>query len=345
MKLKFFSLFIVLFSFYSIKGYSQELAHKDMDTELSEDQRTEVAGSDKWIQKAKGFEKKADDIEKECSKYKNKSKKYEKKTWEAKESRITAEDNYMKAYQQVIDVYTKFIEEASFYLDSDKDEAIALNEEVKVMMDDASKTMSKYKKFEKGDLKKEKLKKVQSSMTAIHEQLTGSLEKEFKALNIYLAQADKKKNDMEDELAWTEASDLNKKSSYYEYLNNFPGGKHVSEANKRIREFERKEEEARKKAVEPEIATSNTNGWVFQVQVLASRVRLNESQIAAKAPGVTKYDEAKNAGWFKYRTGTFYSYRDASKYRDTLTQVPEAFIVVFDSNTGKQLKVTDEMKK
>ncbi len=336
---------ILFFLLFSTNSYSQELAHKDIDTELSEEQRTEIADSDKSIKKAKSAIKRAEGIEKKNSKHKKKKKKYEKKTWEAKKNRISAQDSYCKAYKKVGDVYSDFLTDAVFFLESDKTEATSLNKEALELIEDAKKSMGKYKKYQKKALKKQKLKKIQSAMTTIQEQLEKALEKQFKALNIYLAQNDKKKRDVEDDLAWDDAKSVDKISSYHEYLNNFPRGKSASKATERIRELERIEEERlanENKKVE-EVATGNTQGWVFQVQVLASRHRLSKTQVMKKAPGVTQYDEARSGGWYKYRTGTFYTYREAAKYRDSLTNSPKAFIVIFDS-TGKQLKMTEEMK-
>ncbi len=328
----------VLFSLVSNNVKSQDLIYTEIDSELTEDQRSSLTKADDLIKRAEKSEKNAQEIEAKFQKFDGK-KKFEKKTWEAKQERISAEKNYEKAYNAVFEVYSDFISKASFYVKKDGDNANTLNAEADSKFQEAKTILSKYKGYDKSALKKLKSKQISSDLGKSHNLKLEGIENQIKALKLYTKQSEKKKADQEDDLAWQDAKDVNTIASFNEYLNKFSSGKYIAQANKRIKELEElaiKVDNTKSKFV-------NTLGYVFKVQVAASPTQLSKSTVDLKS-GKKKTEFSKSKGFYKYRTGEFNNYKDAAKLRDEImAYTPGAFVVVFLKN--KEVEVTEEMKQ
>ncbi len=81
----------------------------------------------------------------------------------------------------------------------------------------------------------------------------------------------------------------------------------------------------------------DSSGFVFRVQIAASRIRLDKNTIAGIYGGIEKIDELFEDKWFKYAIGIYSNYRSARKMRDQL-KVPGAFVIAYVN--GKRIKIT-----
>jgi hypothetical protein len=88
----------------------------------------------------------------------------------------------------------------------------------------------------------------------------------------------------------------------------------------------------------PEENLSETaKGFLFKVQIAASRVQLNENVLNSIYKGNEKISETFEDNWYKYTIGTFDTYKQARQLRDN-TSVKGVFVVAYLN--GKRIKIT-----
>jgi hypothetical protein len=105
-----------------------------------------------------------------------------------------------------------------------------------------------------------------------------------------------------------------------------------------------------KKTVTKEIAAKETKvpstkpvpesiatGFLYRIQVAASRVPLSETVLKGIYPGQEKIIETSEDNWYKYTIGEFNTYSQARQLRDN-TNVPGVFVVAYLN--GKRIKIT-----
>jgi hypothetical protein len=339
---------VTLLSLFGLRATSQTVfLYQGVEDQLSSEQLGEISTAQGFVEKAEASIKKAEGIEASYADKKKKEKKYEKKIWEAKKFRIDAEVKYSRGFSGATTVYSAFINEANFYLDSDKEEAKRLDSEAIELMGTADNQLSKLKKVagEKKALEKMSSSKLGSELASSHKLIEDALEKQFKAMELYLKQADKKKYDEKDRQAWDEAQSINTVEAYEEYVTNFSRGKNAAKAREKIEEL-RKEPEVvvdSSDQVNPEVAVA---GITFKVQIAASKIPLSHAKLSALYSQTDQIERQRVGGQYKYRVGNFKSYGEAAKKRDQMrvSGAPDAFIVAFDKK-NTQIPVTDAMKK
>lgn len=329
---------------------AQELIYSGIEGRLTEAQSSEIQNADGNIKRA---EKSIDGAEAVEAKYESlkksnkekKRKKFDKKTYEAKKLRIGAEKKYQKAYEGVINVYSAIITESKYYYPEDKEKANSLNEEAKSLLKDAKDKMMRYNKIQNDtkELKKVRAKNLSSAISKSRSLKEESLQKQFSALEILLSQDKKKRAAEEDRLAWENALEANTIEAYEEYIDSFSSGKFISEARRNIANLNAiKQEEQKEKE---NTTTQQNSGYVFKVQIAASKFPLSKTKLSRSYADVSKIERTYAKRYYKYRVGRFSTYKEAYQLKSSLlSRVPGAFIVVYDKD-GKQIKVTDEMKR
>ncbi len=358
------TLTILLIISFSIAGYTntsaQEIFYPEIEPLLSENQKMELEKAVNILLKARGNENNANDIERKFAKLKRKGRTeaWMTKTWEAKEQRIMAEKNYTTAYQAISAVYSELIATGKYESSRIKSEALDLDIDSKSKFDAAESQLSQFADITKETLEQTPNEQVESELNESHTLKLNALALQIDALEKIVGIGQKGKSVSEDDLAWEKAKSENTLTAYYEYLDNNPRGKHMSDANKLIASFEKKSDDnllsddKRNPKSEPGKTnsdhTKNQNqlkgNYVFKVQIAAAISEISDWMMKAKAPGVKNIESMKSGIWIKYMVGNFSTYHEAAGYRNEIrSHVPDAFIVVFSS--GKQIQVTEEMKK
>jgi len=352
--MKFTKVFMIgmLFFFFSGVSFGQELTYSEAESLLNDSQKEVLKKADKYLKKGDKKIANAEKIESKYKKYldkKNKAKKakkkkkyqkkFDKKTAEARKIRIQAQKDYLKGYQDATTVYSQIIVGADYYDDGDRTEANSLNNSAESLVEDAEKKMSKYNKMvgNKKKLKKAKASAINSAISKSKSNLTSAFEKQKEAIDIVLAQSQKKEADEKDERAWSAAQNIHSISGYQDYIDNFPSGKHLRSARSNIRMLEAE------KVKEPVINTNSD--YIFKVQIAASFTQLPNSELRAKYSNTEEIEKVRVGRRYKYWVGSFPTYSGAAALRDQLltSTVYDAFIVVFDKS-GNQIEVTDDMK-
>jgi len=356
---------------------AQDIFYPEIEPFLSTPQKQELEKAVNILMKARGNENNANEIERRYAKLKAKGKEeaWRSKTWEAKEQRIMAEKNYKLAYNTIAGVYSEIIKKAEYENDTYKNEALSLNEQALEKLEDANLVLSQYSEPSKEYLEQLSNDEIDSAIYSSHLMKLGGIRLQISALEIFLEKGKQSGPKNKEELAWQNAKKTNTISSYYEYLNNNPRGKHMADANKAISEIEKtsasndladtdnnknsrniKNNENTNNPTENNNNNNNNNNQnnknnqtakgnlKFKVQIAASIAEISEWMLNAKAPGIKNITTYKTDGWIKYLVGEFNTYDEAASYRNELrSNAPDAFIVVFEN--GKQIKVTDNMKK
>lgn len=351
MKTGYFLFLAILFlSFGQVS--SQELIYGPIQDKLTEDQRDDLDKASRAIDRTSSYISKAEAIEQKYSKFKNSKKKrhqkkYEKKTWEAKKYRVNAESCRQKSYQAAIDVYTEFLQSVEFYYSEDEEEVNRLIESAAGKIESADKTIGFYDEAEsKGDFKKGvKYGKLSSDISKTRRLQEEAYSDLTKAMDIYLAQEAKKAGDEADENAWRAAKQTHTIAGYESYIGDFPQGKYVGEARKRIADLR---EKARLEA--EKLKNQPTSDYTFSVQIAASRVKLSEYKIRQMYGDPTQVNVTYVDNYYKYRVGSYPQYEQAYNFKTTILQSmtirkgsEKPFIVAFDRD-GNQVEVTEDMK-
>lgn len=338
---------VILFLLSAQFAFSQSFIYQGIEGRLTDAQATEIQKAEgnikraeKSIDEAEAMESKYDALKK--SNKEKKREKYDKKTYEAKKLRIDAEKKYLKSYQDVIAVYSAVITESNYYFTEDEEQNRKLNDYAAVLITEAEDKMKEYDKIknDKGELKKIRSNNLTAAISKARALKEDALNQQFQALKILLNQDQKKRAEEEDKLAWGNAQESNTVISYQEYIDNFPKGKFVAQAQQNISRL-RADEEKQKQMM----LSQQNSGYVFKVQIAASKTRLSKAHLGRIYRNTSSIDNIYDKNYYKYRIGAFPTYREALGLKNTIiSAAPDAFIVVYDKD-GKQIEVTDEMKQ
>jgi hypothetical protein len=82
---------------------------------------------------------------------------------------------------------------------------------------------------------------------------------------------------------------------------------------------------------------TNNDGFIFRVQVVCCRVKLDDKTLKSIYTGNESVIETFEDGWYKYTVGAFQSYREAKRFKKE-SEIPGAFVVSYLN--GKRVKIT-----
>ena len=94
--------------------------------------------------------------------------------------------------------------------------------------------------------------------------------------------------------------------------------------------------EVNRNAVEENFVPT-TEGFIFRVQIVACRVRLDEKTLKGIYDGSLTIMELHEDNWYKYAIGEFGTYKEARKLRDQ-SKIPGVFVIAYLN--GKRIKIT-----
>ncbi|MBN2519261.1 MAG: hypothetical protein JXB17_02055 [Bacteroidales bacterium] len=305
--------------------------------------------------------------------FKKKVKKGEKKSVYAKQYRIDATNKYYDGLSAVHDVLNARLNFAIFEYPEDQSAADRLKSESDDYFNTVKQNLMSFQGLSKKDLTGLGYYALISELETNVQMMIDGIEKQKDAYAIWAIQAEKKQKDLADENAWANAVNLNTIDGYNEYINNFPSGKYVVEAQDKITELEeqarlaeeerlrkaeeerlrkeqeeaerlRREEEERLRR-EAELAAQQqeveeVTGLVFSIQIMAVYFKVDSSKLCMIYPGKEKITERYEDGMYKYTVGEFSTFSEANQFRKKLT-IP-SFIVAFQD--GERISTIDARK-
>lgn len=242
------------------------------------------------------------------SKKRSKKQKAEHKTVQAKRNMLTAATFYDKGYKALYDLYMDKLSTLNFEFTEDKNTADDLVAKAEKSFKNGQKKLPLKVNYSDKDLKKKiKFNTIKSKVTAGQNLEEEAITDLIQAFNLYAQQEVKKQKQIEeDNNAWQVALKENSIDSYQKYLDSYPNGKHVSDANTKIAELERQVEIAQQQQTNPDL--------VYHLQIMADTHPWTTNQIKQKIYFTNEtITEQYIDGWYKYWIYDFSSYAEAKK--------------------------------
>ncbi len=263
---------------------------------------------------------------------KRKKKKAEAKTVPAKRNLLTAGNYFNTGYKKLYDLYTTKLSTIAFQFQDDKQAADKLVTEAEKLFNDGENILKSNKTYSDKQLKKTvKYQNLASNITSGAEKEKQAIEKLAEALALYENQTQKQQDlNAKDNQAWQDALMEDSKNAYETYIQNFPNGMHVTEANQKIQDINQKIADAQSKQNNPDIE--------YHVQIAASLVPLSDGKIKNSIyftnEAIQNYQEDDSQGrhWYKYYIGTFSGYQEAHTYLGSMGRLKnrsKAFVIGF----------------
>lgn len=302
---------VILVLAFNISLFSQDIYSPTSD--LTDSEKDKIEDAKKDIVRADRMTANANN---DYQKYKNlltsdkksKQKKGEKKTVQSKRNLLTAGTYFSKGYEALYNLYSEKLSTIIFKFPEDQQSADEYKTKADKLFADGSSMLSKHGSYSDKDLKKSvQFKTLQTDI------ITGSqLEKESvqnlaKALELYDLQ-EKKQDDLnqKDNEAWQNAVMENSITGFETYIDNYPNGLHIYEAEQKIQELEEKIRIAETQQNNPEL--------IYHIQILADTKQWSDQKIKSKIYYTNeKISENYIDGWYKYWIGSYDSYDEAKE--------------------------------
>lgn len=341
MKKLIYSLFIILISFQlsAQDFYAPTSDLTDTEKEAIEDAKKDIDRGDRMIAAADNDYQKYADL---FNGNKRKQKKAEKKTVPAKRNLITADNYFNSGYQKLYDVYADKLDGIVFQFQDDQATAQDLIDQAKSLFDEGNQILQNNKGYT--DKQLQKTIKYQNLATNIKngaQKEKEAIEKLVEALTLYENQAQKQQTMVNaDNQAWQNALMEDSISAYEEYIQNYPNGIHVAEAEQKIEDLHKKIADAQNQQGNPDL--------VYHVQISASKTPLSDATIKSRVfytnETIEHFEEDDSQGrhWHKYYIGSFSSYWDAHTYRKSMGRMKNgsnAFVIAFINGQHVDIKV------
>ncbi len=369
---KLFSLFLASFFFVSLVN-SQVNVNQLIQTinyQLENSDLEKIEDAEKIVEEANTMMEELKAEDERLEKYfKKKVKKGEKKSVYAKQYRIDATNKYYDGLSAVHDVLNARLNFAIFEYPEDQSKAERHKSESDDYFNTVKQNLMSFQGLSKKDLRGLGYYALISELETNVQMMIDGIEKQKDAFAIWAIQAEKKQKDVADENAWANAVNLNTIEGYNEYINNFPSGKYVVEAQDKIAELEeqarlaeeerlRKEEEERLRKEQEEAerlrreeeerlrreaelaAQQKDTGLLFSVQIMAVYFKVDSTKLCLIYPGEEKITERYEDGMYKYTIGEFNTFNEANEFRKKLS-IP-SFIVAFQD--GERISTIDARK-
>jgi len=240
------------------------------------------------------------------SRKKRKKAKAEGKTVQAKRNMLTAATFYNKGYEALYEIYMDKLSTLNFQFTEDKNTADDLVAKAQDEFSSGQKTLPLKVNYSDKDLKKKiKFNTIKSKVNKGQQAEEQAVIYLLNAFDLYSQQEVKKQQiTEEDNNAWQKALRENSIDAYQQYIDKYPSGIHVTEANTKIAELERQVEIAQQQQTNPEL--------VYHIQIMADTHPWTVNEIKNKIYYTNEtINEQYINGWYKYWIEDFSSYSEA----------------------------------
>lgn len=300
------SLFLVSFSAFSQDIFNPPVTFSQTEQQTIEKAKKDIDRGDKMMNLSNGDYQKYSNLF--TSKKRRKKQKAENKTVQAKRNMLTAATFYDKGYKELYDLYMDKLSTLNFEFTEDKNTADDLVEKAEKAFKNGQKKLPLNTNYSDKDLKKKiKFNTIKSKVTAGQKLEEEAINDLIQAFNLYAQQEVKKQKQIEaDNNAWQAALQANSIDSYQKYLDTYPNGIHVNDANAKIAELERQVEIAQQQQSNPDL--------VYHIQIMADTHPWTVNEIKQKIYFTNEpITEQYINGWYKYWIYDFSSYNEAKK--------------------------------
>jgi hypothetical protein len=267
------------------------------------------------------------------SKRKHKRKKAEKKTVTAKRNMLSAAGYYDKGYNLLYQLYLDKLSSLVFYFQDDQNKADQLAKDADKLFKSGHSLLSRNIIYTDKELKKKvKYKTLQKRVSDGADKEKQAVIKLVQALNIYENQGSRKQQITDkDNRAWQNAIMENSIQAYQDYIDNYPNGLHIQEAQAKIDQLEKEIQEAEKQQKNLKL--------IYHVQIMADKhpwsIRDIKHKIFYTNEDITEHNID---GWYKYWVGDFKTYKEAKDKVKQIRRRRKGVFVVATIN-GQQVDI------
>ncbi|MBR4213794.1 MAG: hypothetical protein IKR94_00545 [Bacteroidales bacterium] len=306
--------------------------------QLTDEQNSSLLKLQDDITKGEKFVAQAESQDKANGKFLNSSKKGklkkgEKKSAEAKSLRIKATKLYEKSYTSLYDIYKQVIEGSEFIYPSDKSQADSYLSDAENDLQDGSAKLSPYGKLTAKSLETKTYSTLKSDMASCKSKFQSAGDNCYSALKLLYTQEERKNQEAAAEQSfWNSTVAVNTIDAYKKYINKYPNGKYVSEAQRRIANLQNAGRQRRVTSDNPD------EGLAYRIQICADKRKWSQRKLQRLYKGNLKIDERQSDGFYKYWIGCYRSYEEAQQAEMGMN-LKQSFIVCF--NDGQQIHVTE----
>ena len=302
-------LLLFIFAIFSFQLVAQDIYQpmselSDSDLEVIADAKDEIERGDRMVANADSEYQKYSNLFN--SSKKSKQKKAEKKTVQAKRNLLSAKAYYNKGYKKLYDLYSEKLSILVFQFPEDQQIADDLKAEAEALFSNGETMLTRNTTYTPKQLKKDvKFKTLQSEVKTGAAKEKEAIEKLAEALNLHDLQAQKQQDyATRDNEAWQNAMMQNSIVGYQAYIDNFPKGLHVYEAQQKIDDLEEKIRIAEQQQSSPEL--------IYHIQIMADNHKWTTQDIKSKVYYTNEQiTENYLDGWYKYWIGNYSTYDEA----------------------------------
>ena len=267
---------------------------------------------------------------------KGKLKKGEKKSANAKKSRIDAAKLYEKSFTALFGIYKDVLDNAEFVYQNDRSQADSYLSDAENDLQDGSAKLSPYTKLTTKNLETKTYSTLKTDMASVKAKFQSAGENCYNALKLYDTQNERKNQEAAAEQAfWNSTVSINTIDAYKKYINKYPNGKYVSEAQRRIANLQNAGRQRRVTSNNPD------EGLAYRIQICADKRKWSARKLQRLYKGNLKIDERQVDGFYKYWIGCYRSYEEAQSAEMSMG-LKQSFIVCF--NDGQQIHVTEAQR-
>lgn len=278
---------------------------------LTDDEKTTIANAQDKLDRAARMMANADN---EYQKYKSmftsdkkgKQKKAEKKTVTAKRNILSAANYYNKGYSLLYQSYIDKLSTLVYSFQDDQTNATKLTDEAETIFAQGQTLLTKNGSYTDKELKKDvRYKSLENTVKNGADKENEAVMKLVEAMQLFDNQDQRRQQYNEkDSRAWQNSLMENSISGYQTYIEDYPNGIHINEAQSKIKELEDKIKIAEQQQDNPEL--------VYHVQIMADKHAWTTNEIKNKIYSTNeKITENFYDGWYKYWIGSYSSYEDA----------------------------------
>jgi hypothetical protein len=268
----------------------------------------------------------------------------EKKLVPAKRNLLSAGNFHREGYEALYNLYYEKLSTLSFKFPADQQEADNLASQAERLYRNGTTALTRNAaSYTDRELERDvKFNSLETSVKTGERQLKEAVEKLSEALILYEKQADKEQEYYAQDLeAWQNAMMQNSISGYEKYIEDFPLGKFINQAQSKIEELEERIRLAEQMQSNPNLA--------YHIQIMADTKSWTKEDIKSKIfftneEIVEKYVD----GWYKYWIGSYNTYSEAKVRRDQVRRTRRGAFVVATINgepVGEILKAIDVEEK
>ncbi len=280
----------------------------------------------------------------------------ERKSIGGKKLAIQAAIYYNRGFQQLFEVYYNYASQLQYDIPQNAQKAKQLRQQAENYYNKGIKTFATIKDYaslsDKKLAKNIHFKDLLNQLKTAKQQTYKAVSLLIQAINLfYKEEQQRQQMAKKDDQAWQNALNQNTIQAYQQYLNQFPNGRHVSEAKAKITALQQQQISSDSTFITQNQTFNSNSNLIYRVQILADKRPWTKAQIRKK---IYKYYcisepcfQTVINGWYKYYIGKYTTYQKAKIAAENLriTLKTKPFVQAFLNGNPINIKQALQIEK